>query len=188
MIGGDTSAAALDGRRDIMGFLAPLGSVYQAGTLSENPLAVATGLIALRPIATEGFHGKLAIQTQRLVDGLAEVTHEVGVSFAADSVGGMFSIYFREGVPTSFAEATKGDVERFNAFFHTMLGQGVYLAPPAFGAGSVFVIYDNAVLGATFKAVRKAFKGTWVSCIWGIGLGGAPPVPSPAGTKRGVDH
>lgn len=159
VIGGGMPAAAFGGRRDIMGFLAPLGNVYQAGTLSGNPLAVAAGLTTLRLIAAEGFHDRLAVQTRKLVDGLADIAREVGVPFAADSVGGMFGIYFREGVPTSFAEVTKSDVGRFNAFFHAMLDQGVYLAPSAFEAGFVSATHDDAILDATFEAARKAFKG-----------------------------
>ncbi|NVJ12443.1 aminotransferase class III-fold pyridoxal phosphate-dependent enzyme, partial [Myxococcus sp. AM001] len=88
VIGGGMPAAAFGGRRDIMGFLAPLGNVYQAGTLSGNPLAVAAGLTTLRLIAAEGFHDRLAVQTRKLVDGLAEIAREAGVPFAADSVGG----------------------------------------------------------------------------------------------------
>lgn len=158
VIGGGMPAAAFGGRRDIMGFLAPLGGVYQAGTLSGNPLAVAAGVTTLRLIAQDGFHDRLAAQTRKLVDGLAGIARDAGVPFAADSVGGMFGIYFREGVPTSFAEVTQSDVGRFNAFFHAMLAEGVYLAPSAFEAGFVSSTHDDAVLEATFEAARRAFK------------------------------
>ncbi|AQW30458.1 glutamate-1-semialdehyde 2,1-aminomutase [Ralstonia syzygii subsp. celebesensis] len=158
VIGGGMPAAAFGGRRDIMGFLAPLGGVYQAGTLSGNPLAVAAGVTTLRLIAQDGFHDRLATQTRKLVDGLAEIARDAGVPFAADSVGGMFGIYFREGVPTSFAEVMQSDVGRFNAFFHAMLAEGVYLAPSAFEAGFVSSMHDDAVLEATFEAARRAFK------------------------------
>ncbi|TXD72628.1 aspartate aminotransferase family protein, partial [Ralstonia pseudosolanacearum] len=112
----------------------------------------------LRLIAADGFHDRLAAQTRKLVDGLAGIARDAGVPFAADSVGGMFGLYFREGVPTSFAEVTQSDVGRFNAFFHAMLAEGVYLAPSAFEAGFVSSMHDDAVLEATFEAARRAFK------------------------------
>ncbi|MCY1240461.1 Glutamate-1-semialdehyde 2,1-aminomutase [compost metagenome] len=140
-----------------MAKLAPLGGVYQAGTLSGNPLAVAAGLTTLKLIQAPGFYDRLAGQTRKLADGLAEAARAAGVPFAADAIGGMFGLYFREGVPASFAEVTKSDTGRFNRFFHAMLDNGVYLAPSAFEAGFVSAQHDDAILGATFDAARKAF-------------------------------
>ena len=157
IIGGGMPAAAFGGRRDIMARLAPLGGVYQAGTLSGNPLAVAAGLTTLRLIQAPGFYDKLAAQTRKLADGLSEAARAAGVPFAADAIGGMFGLYFREGVPGSFAEVTKSDTARFNRFFHAMLDNGVYLAPSAFEAGFVSACHDDAILQATLDAARKAF-------------------------------
>ncbi|UXC36848.1 glutamate-1-semialdehyde 2,1-aminomutase [Cupriavidus gilardii] len=157
VIGGGMPAAAFGGRRDIMARLAPLGGVYQAGTLSGNPLAVAAGMATLKLIQAPGFHDRLAAQTRKLTDGLAEAARAAGVPFAADSVGGMFGLYFRESVPASFAEVTQCDTARFNRFFHAMLDNGVYLAPSAFEAGFVGAQHDDAILEATFEAARRAF-------------------------------
>ncbi|NUA29421.1 glutamate-1-semialdehyde 2,1-aminomutase [Cupriavidus basilensis] len=157
VIGGGMPAAAFGGRRDIMACLAPLGAVYQAGTLSGNPLAVAAGLTTLKLIQAPGFHDRLAAQTRKLADGLAAAAVDAGVPFAADAIGGMFGLYFREGVPGSFAEVTQCDTARFNRFFHAMLDAGVYLAPSAFEAGFVSAQHDDAILATTIEAARKAF-------------------------------
>lgn len=157
VIGGGMPAAAFGGRRDIMARLAPLGNVYQAGTLSGNPLAVAAGMATLKGIQAPGFHDKLAAQTRRLADGLTDAARAAGVPFAADAIGGMFGIYFREGVPGSFAEVTQSDVARFNKFFHAMLEGGVYLAPSAFEAGFVSAAHSDAVVEETLAVARKAF-------------------------------
>lgn len=158
VIGGGMPAAAFGGRRDIMGKLAPLGNVYQAGTLSGNPLAVAAGMATLKLIQAPGFHDRLAAQTRKLADGLSDAAREAGVPFSADAVGGMFGLYFRDGVPGSFAEVTQCDTARFNGFFHAMLEAGVYLAPSAFEAGFVSACHDDAILDATFEAARRAFS------------------------------
>lgn len=150
-------AAAFGGRRDIMACLAPLGAVYQAGTLSGNPLAVAAGLTTLKLIQAPGFHDRLAAQTRKLADGLAAAAADAGVPFAADAIGGMFGLYFRQGVPGSFAEVTQCDTARFNRFFHAMLDAGVYLAPSAFEAGFVSAQHDDAIVATTIEAARKAF-------------------------------
>jgi glutamate-1-semialdehyde 2,1-aminomutase len=157
VIGGGMPAAAFGGRRDIMAKLAPLGTVYQAGTLSGNPLAVAAGLTTLKLIQEPGFHARLAAQTRKLADGLADAARVAGVPFAADAIGGMFGLYFMDNVPGSFAEVTKGDTARFNRFFHAMLDAGVYLAPSAYEAGFVSSKHDDAILAATLDAARKAF-------------------------------
>ncbi|MDR5736317.1 MULTISPECIES: glutamate-1-semialdehyde 2,1-aminomutase [unclassified Caballeronia] len=157
VIGGGMPAAAFGGRRDIMAHLAPLGGVYQAGTLSGNPIAVAAGLKTLQLIQRPGFYDDLAKQTRKLVDGLAATAREADVPFSADSIGGMFGLYFMDKVPGSFAEIADGDTKRFNAFFHAMLDAGVYFAPSAFEAGFVSSAHDDAVIDATIDAARGAF-------------------------------
>ncbi|MNN24742.1 Glutamate-1-semialdehyde 2,1-aminomutase [compost metagenome] len=158
VIGGGMPAAAFGGRRDIMAKLAPLGGVYQAGTLSGNPLAVAAGLTTLKLIQAPGFHDRLAAQTRKLTDGLTAAARAANVPFAADAIGGMFGLYFTQTVPTSFAEVTKADVGRFNRFFHAMLNEGVYLAPSAFEAGFVSAKHDDAIIATTVEAAARAFQ------------------------------
>ncbi|MDR5812752.1 glutamate-1-semialdehyde 2,1-aminomutase [Caballeronia sp. LZ033] len=157
VIGGGMPAAAFGGRRDIMAHLAPLGGVYQAGTLSGNPIAVAAGLATLRLIQRPGFYDDLAKQTRKLVDGLTAAAREARIPFCADSIGGMFGLYFSEQVPASFAQIQQGNTLRFNAFFHAMLDAGVYFAPSAFEAGFVSSAHDDAVIGATLDAARGVF-------------------------------
>ncbi|WP_296650514.1 glutamate-1-semialdehyde 2,1-aminomutase [Paraburkholderia sp.] len=157
VIGGGMPAAAFGGRREIMDHLAPNGTVYQAGTLSGNPVAVAAGLKMLQLIQAPGFYDRLTAQTARLAQGLTEAAHEAKVPFVADSVGGMFGLYFAEKVPTSFAEVTKSDVSRFNRFFHQMLDAGVYFAPSAYEAGFVSIKHDDAIIDETIAAARRAF-------------------------------
>jgi glutamate-1-semialdehyde 2,1-aminomutase len=157
VIGGGMPAAAFGGRRDIMAHLAPLGAVYQAGTLSGNPIAVAAGLKTLQLIQAPGFYDTLAARTTRLVQGLAAAAAESKVPFAADALGGMFGLYFADRIPGSFAEVTKSDVPRFNAFFHKMLAAGVYFAPSAYEAGFVSSAHDDAIIDATIEAARGAF-------------------------------
>ncbi|SIO62494.1 glutamate-1-semialdehyde 2,1-aminomutase [Paraburkholderia phenazinium] len=157
VIGGGMPAAAFGGRRDIMAHLAPLGGVYQAGTLSGNPIAVAAGLKTLQLIQAPGFYDTLSARTTRLVQGLSEAAREAKVPFAADALGGMFGLYFADKVPASFAEVTTSDVPRFNAFFHKMLDAGVYFAPSAYEAGFVSIVHDDAIIDATVDAARGAF-------------------------------
>ncbi|MGN6230245.1 MAG: glutamate-1-semialdehyde 2,1-aminomutase [Trinickia sp.] len=157
VIGGGMPAAAFGGRRDIMALLAPEGAVYQAGTLSGNPIAVAAGLKTLELIQAPGFYDRLAAQTARLAKGLAAAARDAGVTFSADAVGGMFGLYFTEQVPASFADVSRSDIARFNTFFHRMLEAGVYFAPSAYEAGFVSSAHDDAVLDATIEAARGAF-------------------------------
>ncbi|QCP50661.1 glutamate-1-semialdehyde-2,1-aminomutase [Trinickia violacea] len=157
VIGGGMPAAAFGGRRDIMAHLAPLGGVYQAGTLSGNPIAVAAGLKTLQLIQAPGFYESLATQTTRLVNGLTAAAREAKVPFVADAIGGMFGLYFTEQIPASFADVTRCDIARFNAFFHKMLDAGVYFAPSAYEAGFVSIAHDDAVIDATIDAARDAF-------------------------------
>jgi glutamate-1-semialdehyde 2,1-aminomutase len=158
VIGGGMPAAAFGGRRDIMAHLAPLGGVYQAGTLSGNPIAVAAGLKTLQLIQAPGFYNALSRQTTRLAQGLTEAAREAKIPFAADAVGGMFGLYFSESVPGSFAEISHCDIPRFNKFFHKMLDAGVYFAPSAYEAGFVSSAHDDAIVDATIEAARGAFK------------------------------
>ena len=157
VIGGGLPVAAFGGRADIMKHLAPLGGVYQAGTLSGNPVAVAAGMTTLKLIQAPGFYEALSAQTARLVAGMTEAARAAGVAFCGDSVGGMFGIYFAQAVPRSYAEMMKCDRSAFNAFFHAMLDAGVYLAPSAFEAGFLSAQHDDAVVDATLEAARAAF-------------------------------
>jgi glutamate-1-semialdehyde 2,1-aminomutase len=157
VIGGGLPVAAFGGRKDLMKFLAPLGSVYQAGTLSGNPVAVAAGLSTMKLVMASGFHDRLAAQANKFVQGLTDAAKAAGVTFCADAVGGMLGLYFAERVPTSYAEVMGMDKERFNRFFHAMLELGVYLAPSAFEAGFVSAQHDDAIIDATVAAARTAF-------------------------------
>ena len=157
VIGGGMPLAAFGGSREVMKPLAPLGAVYQAGTLSGNPVAVACGLATLKLIQAPGFYERLGIGTQALVDGLAGAAREAGVTFCADRVGGMFGIYFTNSVPASYAQIMATDKDRFNSFFHAMLERGVYLAPSAFEAGFVSSAHDDAVIAETVAVARQAF-------------------------------
>jgi glutamate-1-semialdehyde 2,1-aminomutase len=150
--------AAFGGRRDIMQFLAPLGPVYQAGTLSGNPVAVAAGLATLKQVQVPGFYEKLGKRTQQLVDGITAAASNQGIDFCAQSVGGMFGLYFRKNIPTSFAEVMQCDKEAFNRFFHAMLDEGVYFAPSAFEAGFVSSMHGDIELDKTLSAAAKIFK------------------------------
>jgi glutamate-1-semialdehyde 2,1-aminomutase len=157
VVGGGMPLGAFGGRRDIMEKIAPLGPVYQAGTLSGNPLSVAAGLVTLRKIATPGFYEALTARTQSLVDGLTAAAKKRGVTFCAQSVGGMFGLYFSAACPTSYAEVMACDKEAFNRFFHAMLEKGVYLAPSAFEAGFVSAVHTDADIAATVAAADGLF-------------------------------
>jgi glutamate-1-semialdehyde 2,1-aminomutase len=157
VIGGGLPVAAFGGRKELMQHLAPLGPVYQAGTLSGNPVAVAAGMATLKLIQESGFYESLSAQTAKLAQGLTEAARQAGVTFCADSVGGMFGLYFAQEVPQSYAAMMASDKSKFNAFFHAMLDQGVYLAPSAFEAGFVSSQHDDAVIEATLVAARNAF-------------------------------
>jgi len=157
VIGGGLPVGAFGGRAEIMDKLAPLGPVYQAGTLSGNPVAVAAGLKTLEKICAPGFFEALTAQTRRLVDGLNAAAHDAGILFCADSVGGMFGLYFSAKVPSSYAEVMACDKDAFNRFFHLMLHEGVYLAPSAFEAGFVSAAHSDADIDATIAAAARCF-------------------------------
>jgi glutamate-1-semialdehyde 2,1-aminomutase len=157
VIGGGLPVAAFGGKADLMAHLAPLGSVYQAGTLSGNPVAVAAGMTTLKLIQAPGFYESLSRQTKKLTDGLTQAAKDAGVTFCADAVGGMFGLYFAPAVPADYDTMMACDKTKFNTFFHAMLDQGIYLAPSAFEAGFVSAQHDDAVIDATIAAARKAF-------------------------------
>jgi glutamate-1-semialdehyde 2,1-aminomutase len=157
VIGGGLPLGALGGRRDIMEKLAPLGPVYQAGTLSGNPLAVAAGLATLQLVVQPRLLERIAASAKALVDGLSDAARHAGVTFSAQSIGSMFGLYFRAPPPRSFAEVMQSDRERFNRFFHAMLKQGIYLAPSAYEAGFVSAAHGPEELAATLAAARSAF-------------------------------
>ena len=159
VIGGGLPVGAFGGRKDIMSVLAPLGKVYQAGTLSGNPVAVTAGLATLKLIQAPEFHAKLTSQTQNLMDGLKLAAKQAGVTFNAQNVGGMFGLYFSENCPSSYAEIVQNsNKEHFNRFFHSMLDSGIYLGPSAFEAGFVSAAHTDADITFTVEAAEKAFK------------------------------
>ena len=157
VIGGGMPVGAFGGRADVMEHIAPLGNVYQAGTLSGNPVAVAAGLITLKLLAEPGFYDRLGEQSRKLTQGLSERAQAAGVTLCTDYVGGMFGIYFCEHVPTSFAEVSLCNVERFKRFFHGMLAKGVYFAPSAFEAGFISSTHDDAVIQTTLDTAEEVF-------------------------------
>lgn len=157
VIGGGMPVGAFGGRADIMERIAPLGDVYQAGTLSGNPVAVAAGLTTLKLLAEPGFYDRLSEQSRKLSEGLAERAAAAGIAMCADYVGGMFGLYFADTVPTSFAEVSACNVERFKKFFHGMLIRGVYFAPSAFEAGFISSAHDDTVIEATLMAADEVF-------------------------------
>jgi len=158
VMGGGLPAAAFGGRRDIMECLAPLGAVYQAGTLSGNPVAVAAGLTTLKLVQVEGFYERLSQRTRQLTEGLTASAKKHGVAFCAQSVGGMFGLYFAVQPPTSYAEVMACDARAFNKFFHAMLDAGVYFAPSAFEAGFVSAAHTEADIAATIAAADAIFS------------------------------
>ena len=158
VIGGGMPVGAFGGRKDIMSGLAPLGAVYQAGTLSGNPVAVTAGLKTLELIQAPDFHARLTSLTKKLVDGLVQAAKKAGVTFSAQSVGGMFGLYFCENCPSSFAEMMQSNKEAFNNFFHSMLDDGIYLGPSAYEAGFVSAAHTDEDIAITVAAAEKAFK------------------------------
>ncbi len=158
IIGGGLPVGAFGGRKDIMEHLAPLGPVYQAGTLSGNPLAMAAGLATLENLSTHGFHEALTEKTAQLLKGLEEKAEMAGIPFTTSQVGGMFGLFFTDQKNVDcFAKVMACDTDRYAKFFHGMLDNGVYLAPSAFEAGFISIAHGQAELEATLKAAEKAF-------------------------------
>ena len=157
VMGGGMPMAAFGGKKAIMSKLAPLGNVYQAGTLSGNPVAVAAGLKTLEIISREGFYECLTGQTQKLMAGLKKAADKANIPFAVDSVGGMFGFYFAASIPNSYEAVTKTNIDAFKKFFHLMLDEGVYLAPSAYEAGFTSITHDDAVLAEIIAAAEKSF-------------------------------
>ncbi|HEX2009829.1 MAG TPA: glutamate-1-semialdehyde 2,1-aminomutase [Roseateles sp.] len=158
VIGGGMPLAAFGASRDIMKHLAPLGGVYQAGTLSGNPVATACGLATLREIQKPGFFDDLGAKTRRLIDGLAGIARDNGVPFSADCEGGMFGFFLLGALPQNYGQVMATDKERFNRFFHAMLDAGVYLAPALYEAGFVSAAHTEADIAATLAAARAALR------------------------------
>jgi glutamate-1-semialdehyde 2,1-aminomutase len=157
IIGGGMPVGAYGGRRDLMAQVAPSGPIYQAGTLSGNPVAMAAGLATLDLIRTPGFHAALERGTHALCDGLEAAAREAGVPFTTTRAPGMFGLYFREGPVETFEDAKASDTARFNRFFHAMLERGVYLAPSAFEAGFMSSAHGAPEIALTLAAAREAF-------------------------------
>ncbi len=157
VIGGGMPVGAFGGRRDIMQCVAPLGPVYQAGTLSGSPVAVAAGLATLKLVQRSGFFEVLKNTAVKLTDGLSALAHEYGLAFSAQAVGGMFGIYFRAAPPRSYGEVMECDKDAFNRFFHAMLERGVYFAPSAYEAGFVSAAHSTVELEQTLAAAREYF-------------------------------
>ena len=156
VIGGGMPVGAFGGRRDIMAHIAPLGGVYQAGTLSGNPVAVAAGLATLEAIDAPGFYDQLFAQTAKLIDGMNALAAKHQVKFSATCVGSMFGLFFRATAPASFAQVMESDKERFNRFFHHCLDAGVHFAPSAYEAGFTSIAHDDAAIAATLAVVDQA--------------------------------
>ena len=157
VVGGGMPLGAFGGKREIMEQIAPLGPVYQAGTLSGNPVATAAGLATLKLIQASGFYENLTTRTKALCDGLVAAAKEHGVAFAAQNIGGMFGLYFAENCPTTYDEVLACDKEAFNRFFHAMLDAGHYFAPSAFEAGFVSAAHSDADIAATVVAAADYF-------------------------------
>jgi len=158
VIGGGMPVGAFGGRADIMDSIAPLGAVYQAGTLSGNPVAMAAGIATLNAVGVDGFYEQLQARTQQLAQGLQERATAAGVTLTTDYVGGMLGLYFSPTAPTNMGDVAQSNIEQFKAFFHAMLDEGVYLAPSAFEASFVSAAHDEQIIEQTLAAAEKAFQ------------------------------
>ena len=158
VIGGGMPLAAFGGRKDIMAAISPLGGVYQAGTLSGNPVAVAAGLKTLEIIQRPGFYENLAARTEQLVQGFQAAAAAAGVAFCADSVGGMFGLYFSDGLPQNYADMARSNTDGFKTFFHGMLDKQVAFGPSAYEAGFVSAAHTPELIEETVAAAKAVFK------------------------------
>lgn len=158
IIGGGMPVGAFGGRRDVMEALAPTGPVYQAGTLSGNPIAMAAGIACLTQVAQPGVHQTLTERTTQLAEGLLDAARKENIPFAVNHVGGMFGLFFTDAeTVTCYQDVMKCDVERFKKFFHLMLEEGVYLAPSAFEAGFMSIAHTQEDIQRTIDAARRCF-------------------------------
>ena len=158
VIGGGMPVGAYGGRRELMQQISPAGPIYQAGTLSGNPVAMAAGLAMLELVQEPGFHDRLEATSNALCDGFEAAACEAGVALTTNRVGAMFGLFFTDRKVDTFADATACDIDAFNRFFHAMLERGVFLAPSAYEAGFISSAHDEAVIDATVEAAREAFK------------------------------
>jgi glutamate-1-semialdehyde 2,1-aminomutase len=158
VIGGGMPLAAFGAKRAVMEHLAPLGTVYQAGTLSGNPVATACGLATLAEISKPGFYEALSSKTQALVSGLSGAAKQAGIPFCGDSEGGMFGFFFFDTLPQNYAKVMTTDNTRFNTFFHGMLDRGVYFAPALYEAGFMSAAHSDADIVETVAAAAEVFK------------------------------
>ena len=159
IIGGGMPVGAFGGRQEIMDQIAPLGPVYQAGTLSGNPVAMAAGLATLELISAPGFYAELTAKTQILIKGVREAGNDAGVALTSNQIGGMFGLFFTDKASVNnFSEVMDCDVDRFNQFFHGMLEKGIYLAPSAFEAGFVSAAHSEQDIEKTIQAASEVFK------------------------------
>jgi glutamate-1-semialdehyde 2,1-aminomutase len=159
VIGGGMPMGAFGGRKEIMQCVAPLGPVYQAGTLSGNPVAVAAGLATLKIVSAPGFYEKLTAITTNLMQELQKIARDCGEgNFCTDNVGGMFGIYFSKDIPSTFEDVNASDRNKFNRFFHAMLTRGVYLAPSAFEAGFLSIAHEGEPIAQTLIAAKESFQ------------------------------
>ena len=158
VIGGGMPLAAFGGRKDIMECISPLGGVYQAGTLSGNPIAVAAGLKTLEIIQREGFYENLTALTQRLANGIAAAAKVHGIEFTADSVGGMFGLYFASHTPQNYGDMARSNIDAFKRFFHGMLDRGIAFGPSAYEAGFVSAAHTPVLIDETVAVAGEVFK------------------------------
>ncbi len=158
VIGGGMPVGAFGGRREIMEHIAPLGPVYQAGTLSGNPIAMTAGLKTLELISAPGFYTVLSEKVEYLTNGILASAHAAGVAMTCNRVGGMFGLFFSDRQVSSFEQATQCDIEQFRQFFHGMLDEGIYMAPSAYEAGFVSIMHGIDDLDATIEAAKRVFR------------------------------
>ena len=158
VIGGGMPVGAFGGKREIMEYIAPLGPVYQAGTLSGNPIAMAAGLKTLELISVPGFYEALSAKVTTLVNGITQAAKDAGIAMTSNQAGGMFGLFFNEQQVTSFEQATRCNADQFKAFFHGMLNESIYLAPSAYETGFVSAAHTDENLQKTIDAAAKVLK------------------------------
>ena len=158
IIGGGMPVGAYGGRRELMSQISPAGPIYQAGTLSGNPVAMAAGLAMLELVQEPGFHDRLSASAARLCAGLEAAAADAGVAVTTTQVGAMFGLFFTDQKVETYAQATACDITAFNTFFHAMLERGVFLAPSAYEAGFLSSAHDDSIIDTTLEAAREAFK------------------------------